>query len=64
MQIHNFRKILTILINDLCIKIYSLSVVAFTKKRNNDRAASRANTQPSSEYFSVRRLIILILGFL
>ena len=44
-------------------------IVAFTKKKENrhiskeDRAASRANTQPSNEYFSIRTRFILILWF-
>ena len=46
-------------------------VVAFTKKekktdtqaKEDRKAASRANTQPFSKYFSVRMRIILILYF-
>ena len=48
------------------IKFAVLVVVAFTKtkkKVHKDKAASRVNTQPSSEYFSVRMLITLILYF-
>ena len=53
------------------LKCTVLVVVAFTKKTKDTRAsktkkteaASRANTQPSSEYFSIRMPIILILWF-
>ena len=40
-----------------------MAIVAFAKrkKKKKDRAASRANTQPSSAYFSVRTRIILIM---
>ena len=46
-----------------------LVIVAFTKNENRhiskktERAASRANTQPSSEYFNVRTRFIFILCF-
>ena len=70
-QIHKFRKILTILRNDSSgsnpsTKFSVLVVVAFTKKDNRYiskkyMAASRADTQPSSEYFRVRMRVILNL---
>ena len=50
----------------IMIKIYSLSCCCIYKKRRkkNIKSASKANTQPSTEYCSVRMRIILILWFL
>ena len=50
------------------LNITVLVIVSFTKKikqpqKQNNRAASRANTQPSKEYFSVPTRITLILWF-
>ena len=59
-QIHKFRKVLIILINDSSESNHSskytfLVVVAFTRKEET----KRANTQPSSEYCSVCMIFIL-----
>ena len=50
--IHNFRKILIILING-----------SSDSHRQKRQRRSRANIQPSSEYFSIRKRFILILWF-
>ena len=50
------------------IRVTSLSYCCIYKKKKGkkhlseqDRAASRANTQPSIEYYSVRKRFMLIL---
>ena len=49
--------------SDYSSKSTVLVIVAFTKRHisKKDRAASRANTQPFSEYFSVHTPFMLIL---
>ena len=68
MQIHKLRKILIILKNDSSDSNHSstftvLVVVAFTckKRKKKTKTISKVNTQPSTEYCSVRMRIILIL---
>ena len=59
-EIHNLREILMI-----CSYKWFELLLHLQKRHVSkwDRAASRANTQPSSEYFSIRMLIILVLWF-
>ena len=68
-SLDSFDLIRKILINDLSdlesfIKTYSLNCCCIYKTNKTGSAASRANTQQSSEYCKVHMRVILILSFL